>query len=222
MKCLQEPMHEALDELRFDLPSQIHQNSCSVANTTLQISKPISVASNASILQEQRSIGLKELETVQKLIESISSVGCVECWFFEQHVDRSTLPHNHTHDAPFKAYESTLKSKTIPSSRHWPFCYLCWVPFRAPCFHPPHKKDGIANPEQCPSPGTLHRLVNLIWHEKGKHNQLEHLLQVSPGGFSRFPSFTSWMFTATMTAAEIPRPHQFLVAYYREYRCLPM
>jgi len=181
------------------------------------IATSISVASNAKILQDQRVIGQSELELLQKVLDSISALGCVDCWYSGAHVDQSSLPHNHNPGNLFQACASSLKSKKIPTIRHWPFCYLCWVPFRTPCFHPPHKRDGIADPKQCPHSDHLPRLVTLIWHDLDKRKQLEQQLGAD---FSRFSVFLNWLMVPGLAADAIPRPHQLVLAYCREYQFL--
>jgi hypothetical protein len=190
--------------MRLDLPR--------VSPTDL---RSISVASNANILQEQRKVGMAELQILKHVLDRVSSVGCVECWFKDQVIPPSTLPHHHDHDREFKTIGSAMRARDIPFMDNWPICYLCWVPFNPPCFHPPHLKKHAAKLEDCPYPNVLPLLVNLIWHDSVKRARMEELL-----GAPFFPimKFTQWMRLPLSGAHEIPRPHQFIVAYYKEYR----
>jgi superfamily II DNA/RNA helicase len=201
------PIATVHQPMRLDLPR--------VSPTDL---KSISVASNANILQEQRKVGLAELGILKHILDRISSVGCVECWFADEAVLPSTLPHSHDHDRAFKTIGSAMKAKDIPFMDNWPICYLCWVPFHPPCFHPPHRRKHAAVSEDCPHPGVLPLLVNLIWHDPIKRTRIEEVL-----GAQLFPisKFTQWIRLPLSGAHEIPRPHQFIVSYYKEYRQLP-
>ena len=177
--------------------------------------RSISVASNASILQEQRKVGLAELQIIKHVLDRVSSVGCVDCWFKAEAVLPSTLPHHHHHDRAFEIIGRAMKAKKIPFMENWPICYLCWVPFNPPCSHPPHLKNHVANPEDCPHPNALPLLVNLIWHDPVKRARMEELLGAP---FSPLIKFTEWMLLPLSGAQEIPRVHQLIATYYKEYR----
>jgi hypothetical protein len=181
------------------------------------VPQSISVRTNAQVLQEEHAFGLQELQLLQKMLGSIDMMGCVDCWFKDPHAARTPLPHDHQYSRMFQPSESALRSKQIPPITHWPFCYLCWVPFRSPCFHPPHRKGVPAKTEDCPYPNTLPRLTALIWHDQDMRCQVESALGIKAETFKPFSSFTEWLFTPESTADRIPRQHQFILAYYRLY-----
>ena len=205
----QEPLGTVKHQMCFDLDTQ----------TKSMIPRSISVQSNAHKLQEERSSGHAQLQVLQTLLDSITNVGCVDCWFREEQVESGTLPHTHQHNSSFAALESAIRSKRIESPKHWPFCYLCWVPFHAPCLHPPYVRNGVAKPDRCTHIGVLPRLVNLIWHDPHKCQRMA-LLMGEDRVFSKFATFLNWLVTPSSTADEIPGPHRLVIAYYREYRAI--
>ena len=205
----QAPIGATRPPIRFDLEAQ----------TGSLVTRSISVRSNARKLQENRSSGQAQLQVLQTLLDNIAKIGCVDCWFREERFDSGTLPHSHPHNSSFTASESAMKSRRMEPPEHWPFCYLCWVPFHAPCHHPPHVRNGVAKPDRCTHLGILPRLVNLIWHDQPKRERMAILLK-QDSAFSKFSTFLNWLVTPSSTAEEIPKPHCLVIAYYREYRSL--
>jgi hypothetical protein len=198
--------------LAFDLPTLAPSPSNTPNSNPVPLS--ISVQTNAQDLDNQYTEGHQQLGLLAQLLDRIELVGCVDCWL-EEKADLSPLPHKHPRRPHFDLKCSSLKSLRFPPIKSWPFCYLCWVPFRSPCYHPPLKKNGVAAPDLCPHGDFLPTLLMLIWLDPIKRCQVVQHLNEDDSMLSIQAHFFKWLRRPPLSPREVANPHRFLIAYYQ-------
>ncbi|KAH0825908.1 hypothetical protein J3R83DRAFT_7662 [Lanmaoa asiatica] len=152
--------------LRFDLPVVMQPTVPVQAPSRHEpVAPPLSnsVQANADLIRNAYDKGKEKIEQLRMLIRRVTAINCADCWVLgESHIG----PHTHTRPYLFDSLISSLRAKRRDDNVFWPSCYLCWIPFRAPCFHPSISRGDKLFPEGCPNaeiPYLLPTLVSLIY-----------------------------------------------------------
>jgi hypothetical protein len=186
--------------LNFDMP-------------TLPGPTSITVESNAAEITAKHEAGLSELDQLRKMLEEIQRVGCLECFIWPPEVHPGPPPHNHPMHALYHQRLATVLSMQHTAIISWPFCYRCWVPYRAPLYHPSTQKGRPLEPEKCPYGDPLPRLLTHLILDQTLHPSiLQHLGQDR----SQPPNKTiKWLQEAPSSTTSIPNIHRYLIAYHQ-------
>lgn len=191
---------------------------------------PMSVESNAADIQVAREEGLDQLEQLRRILVSASSHACLLCWV------RGEV-HSSAHSKPgiFDAVFSQVKIQWKPNTE-WPFCWICWVPFRRPCQHPPTLKGRIHDPSSCPyqvvnpfsqeSSPIIPTLIVLIFcfyfdMEISDYTPFLHsiseFLGITVSDLRHLDRLVRWLQRLPSEPSEVPNSAQFLIAWYKFY-----
>jgi hypothetical protein len=140
-------------------------------------------------------------------------VGCVDCYF---QGDRQPHPHEHQRHPDFALKKNSFRAVKYPAALSWPFCYLCLVPYRAPCHHPPHTPNEPADPELCPHRDILPDLLILIWlDDNHRRKTIEQLADGDLTVFHHQGKFFKWLAAPPRSTTHIPNLLRFFLAYHR-------
>ncbi|KAF9065236.1 hypothetical protein BDP27DRAFT_1366602 [Rhodocollybia butyracea] len=120
----------------------------SVPNKPSSIRIPSSVSTNAAQVRAEQEAGYTQLVEFKRILDSAHQNGCVQCWMDEEdHTDAI----QHPTSGKFLLFYSQIKGIKWTPSSEWPFCWVCWIPFRDPCRHPPPKRKTYVDPSLCPT-----------------------------------------------------------------------
>ena len=122
--------------MRFDLPTQ-----------EIPLVQCNTVESNAQRLVLEHERGCVQMSEVDRMIGRLATVGCVDCWLNQR---SDAISHDHPESIAFTRMKRTLRSLRFEYMKEWPFCYVCWVPYRPPCSHPPQEYKTAVDPSKCP------------------------------------------------------------------------
>lgn len=183
------------------------------------------------MLNREIQLAEQELKILKQAVDQIVSLGCAYCWvndfeaFKGSHSDH--LRHGH-----FTVWFNRMRQLHFQQFHSWPLCYFCWIPFRAPFNHEPFPFKAPANTSKCPHHDTIpHILPTVICHiltmqPDDKRNKvlasLAQKLNVQDSKSWLVPTaFCQWLMQPPLNTGEIPRPAQFVIAFYKLYRILP-
>ncbi|KAG1720862.1 uncharacterized protein EDB91DRAFT_1088677 [Suillus paluster] len=191
----------------------------------------LSVKSVGEAIDAQYSSGMEQLRILRHIIDVIVASGCVECWVTNQHRPH---PHKHPNLAGVGSKASSLVCLRRADTTHWPFCYLCWIPFREPCQHPPLREGSLHDHASCPHgakfPSILPHAICTIYSQKvmiGNRpknpyiDKIAERLGADVNNFTNLGTLQRWLTHDPGSADEIPRCHAFIIAFYQEFRMLP-
>jgi hypothetical protein len=190
----------------FDLPIR--------SNPDGGIPLAISIQSNADDLEKVHQQGRNELLEIEAMLSSIATDKCLDCWIDCQ-APKETHTLVHTKPDYFDLRQSSLRSIKFPPFLWWPFCYLCWVPFRAPCQHPALSLNRRADPDQCPHGTVLPDVLLKVYMDKKKRCDVFDLLEEDADLLSSQLAFFKWLSAPPPSAAQVPNPHRFLIAFWK-------
>ncbi|KAF5390736.1 hypothetical protein D9757_004567 [Collybiopsis confluens] len=129
-----------------DFPQTNKRLTHSIPNDTSSELIPISVQTNSDQLSAEHSAGEKDLSILKAIIEEVVSLTCPDCWINGQEHDPTE---SHIRGYTFDMQQNALRI-SWKSNENWPFCWICWVPFRRPCNHPPSTPGQPSKIEDCP------------------------------------------------------------------------
>jgi hypothetical protein len=151
------------------------------------------------------------------MLGQIKRYGCLDCWVACQELDMP-LPHHHDRSHLFKLKLSSYRSIKFPSTPWWPFCYLCWVPFRAPCLHPSLTPNRPADPGLCPYGSILPDLLVTVYLDEKKRRDVFDELGEDVNILRSSTAFFKWLGAPSTSAAQVPNPHRFLLAFWTLFK----
>ncbi|KAF5351279.1 hypothetical protein D9757_014549 [Collybiopsis confluens] len=123
------------------------EDTSNILLTFLELANlPVSVQTNAQQLRRQREAGESELLELKSILDSLANSPCPDCWVYGGEHPR---PNAHDRHHAFNIQQNTLKLSWVVND-NWPFCWVCWVPFRRPCNHPPSTPGQVIKLENCP------------------------------------------------------------------------
>ncbi|KAG9311149.1 hypothetical protein JVU11DRAFT_8215 [Chiua virens] len=212
--------------LRFDLPLVKKPTvpapiACWNKAPPLPVSVPLSIEANADHIRNAYNTGRAQLEALRRIIARIAAIDCPDCWILgESRVE----PHTHTRPYLFNSLLSSLRAKKRTENTFWPSCYLCWVPFRAPCDHPVIRRGDKLAADDCPNakiPYLIPTLVSLVYLYDGRSDSRSFLSSLStklllqPALSSEKPlsQFLDWMTEPSPSPDRIPNFAVFLIAF---------
>ncbi|KAF5370967.1 hypothetical protein D9757_009899 [Collybiopsis confluens] len=186
---------------------------------------PSSVETNAAVVHAERQAGYAQLVDLDRLLRRAADHGCLDCFV----IDKDHVPTNpHIRDWTFNMYRGQLKLEFEPNI-NWPFCWICWVPFRQPCGHTPTKPGTQHDTSLCcyqtfsPLTGEyepiIPTLISLIFRN----------LRVMPDSAEQFKRLAvelgidvdlvkglnmlgPWLKSQATDPSDIPNPARFLLA----------
>jgi hypothetical protein len=141
---------------------------------------------------------------------------------------------NHYPDFFFNMYIGQLDVKFVPGI-HWPFCWVCWVPFRAPCGHA-ETKAGVhhdtalclyqtkntTTEQYCPIIPTLIVLIFMkLTNLPDSDEQMKRLakeLGVDLITIRTLNELGPWITQPVGTVSTIPNHARYLLAWYKLFR----
>lgn len=192
---------------------------------------PMSVESNASGIRASRDEGFEQLEQLRRILESASTHSCLQCWITgEVHSTAHAQPRNYSIVRP----QIGIRWK---ANTEWPFCWVCWVPFRRPCNHTPTVKGLQHEASSCPyqvldpfsqepSP-IIPCLIALIFTFYFSLIQSESdsfmlpmadFLGLRLDELRRLDALRSWLQVLPAEPSDVPNSGRFLIAWDRFYR----
>ncbi|KAJ3871133.1 hypothetical protein F5051DRAFT_446582 [Lentinula edodes] len=222
---LQEVPYEfsSLDLPRFDkalIPNPPTSSSTSVPST---------VESNAAVLNASYDAGTQQLLKFTEILESIVRHGCLDCWVDNQFHSSSTVHKRHW---AFNSVLSTLLRLQMHSTEYWPFCYNCWIPFRAPCHHPPTTPYETLDPERCihllhdggsgELVAALPSIIALIFtHKRGEERvYTERIAETLGKGWDDVGELADWLHEPVTDPSVVPNPVVFLLTFCQLFKYL--
>jgi hypothetical protein len=173
---------------------------------------------------------MEDMRLLRHILDVIAGVGCIQCWVTGDH---QISPHTHTPDSVLNAKVMALRGITRKNNTYWPFCYICWIPFREPCHHPALQRGYSTTGTACPHgekfPSMIPFLIATIHSRridiggKMKNPFLDDIaarLAVDVKTLTHTRSFKDWLSHEPTNADEIPRCHSFVITFYRAFRML--
>ncbi|KAG1855080.1 hypothetical protein C8R48DRAFT_776481 [Suillus tomentosus] len=191
----------------------------------------LTVRAVGEAINSQYSSGIEQLRVLKHIIEVIVASSCIECWVSNQH---ELHARKHPNLAGVGSKASSLVCLRRADTTYWPFCYMCWIPFREPCQHPPLQEGSLRDHQSCPHgakfPSILPHAICAIYSQKGSINnhtknpyldKIAQHLGVDVSNFANLAALQKWLTHHPTRADEIPRCHAFIIAFYKEFRMLP-
>ena len=90
------------------------------------------------------------------IVSYMAAQGCRDCWVLGKNVMQS----HHNQDHPYLLLLH-LQAKQRTENVYWPSCYLCWIPFQAPCSHPSIRWGNKIKTDDCPFP-SIYYLISVL------------------------------------------------------------
>ncbi|KAF8418659.1 hypothetical protein L210DRAFT_3578829 [Boletus edulis BED1] len=199
--------------LRFDLPVV-----CKVVAPSNPLPVSVSVQSNGQAIQDLYQVGHGKLQRLRKVIAHVTAIRCADCWVLGE---AQVGQHTHARHYRFASLLSSLRAKQRKDNTFWPACYLCWIPFHAPCSHPQLRRGDRITSGDCPNPHSpylIPTLITLIYLHDDKLNALSQVtgvLGLNPPMSTKDPleRFIEWISEPPHSPDAIPNYALFLITF---------
>ncbi|KAJ3795477.1 hypothetical protein GGU11DRAFT_758305 [Lentinula aff. detonsa] len=200
---------------------------------SLSLLMPVSVQTNAAEVHAEREAGYGKLLELHRILDRASRHGCLDCFVNDADHDASMV---HNWDWMFTLYLGQLKLKYDPNP-NWPFCWVCWVPFRKPCNHVPTRPGKEHDTSLClyqtthPVTGEytpiVPTLIALIFRYMACHPnadqcfvRLANELQIGVDQVKGLNKLGPWLKKPVLNISDIPNHSLYLIAWYKVFRGL--
>lgn len=151
------------------------------------------------------------MQQLSQILSVIKMAGCVECWVQCEPPSRSK--HTHSPHKDLDDHLDYLRQAHFKDNLRFPFCYVCWIPFGSPFYHPRVSDSPCLNHEY-----AVQKLVLLIFYHCRAHPEIAEgvaaLLVMDVSVLTLWINFAYW---ATGDTAKLPN-HIRLITMYYQYR----
>ena len=160
------------------------------------------------------------MQVLYAIVSHVAAQGCRDCWVLGKNVMQSHCQQ----DLPylFKGLLLSLPAKQRTENIYWPSCYLCWIPFQAPCNHPSIRWGNKIKADNCPFPSIYYlipALCSMIYiYDDSSISFLFHMstsLSLNPPLTDRMSCFIDWVTELSPSADKIPN-FAFLLTTFSE------
>ncbi|KAH7908979.1 hypothetical protein BJ138DRAFT_1103052 [Hygrophoropsis aurantiaca] len=209
-------------------PRQTRDTGFVTRGTPLSTTIPrvISVQSNGRALDNQYTLGTVEMETLKVVLDRVDAVGCPDCWVTGNYI--SDTPHSHRRPFGTDALVMTLLTIKHLHVASWPYCFLCWVPFRYPCHHPSIVRGTKIQPHQCRYPKIPYLIPTLIAlilkHDRPGVDGSDYISKIAVFLSEAEPTIrvlsklTEWLQREPRNASVLPNCFNFILAFHSLFR----
>ena len=162
--------------------------------------------------------GKHDMQKFFDVVSRVANQGCGDCWILGKSVVQS---HRHQ-DRPylFKSLLSSLRAKQRTENVYWPSCYLCWIPFQAPCSHPGIRRGDKIEPDDCPFPSIPYLIPALcsmvyIYDDSSRTflSRVSASLSIDPPLTDSMSRFIDWVTEPSPSADKIPNFAMLLTTF---------
>ena len=161
------------------------------------------------LINKAYDAGKRGMWALYVIVSHVAAQGCGDFWILGKNVTQSHCHQDHPY--LFKGLLLSLQAKQRTENVYWPSCYLCWIPFQAPCNHPSIRWGDKIEADDCPFPSIRYLIPALcsmiyVYDDLSRSflSRVSTSLSLNPPLTDSTSCFIDWVTKPSPSADKIP------------------